>query len=308
MSEASLREHKNCNICGSDEKELLYHWDADVYPHNEIETCSWDGRQSIDLSIVKCKNCGLVFTSPAFKPENLGLVYPADIIPEKIEINSNEKKFVELGDEIKKFLPAGSTLLDVGARYGAFIKRMTSMGYTSFGVEYNPEAVERAKEEGIDGLFTGTIDSLPDALHEETGHRFMDAFVMDDVLEHLTDPVKDITILNGLQEIGGKLFLRQMDLDSWGHRLYGKNWYYLQPAAHMYFFNEDSIKRLLKKVGYRVVSIRRASFMKVLFSFLQNSISGKSEAIINGKPNYLNYRKKLRDMFLVIAEKERNLT
>ena len=80
-----LRESKPCCICNADQHKEVYQWPANYYSHQEFETASWDGRQSLPLSIVKCSSCQMVYTRPSFKLESLSLVYPDDIVPPEIK-------------------------------------------------------------------------------------------------------------------------------------------------------------------------------------------------------------------------------
>jgi hypothetical protein len=100
-----------------------------------------------------------------------------------------------------------------------------------------------------------------------------------------------------------------MDIISLGHSLFRKRWYYLQPAAHMYYFNIKTIKLLLHNFGYKLIKVHRTNPVKNLihtlsrtaYSFIFNT---KHDWQVNNKRMYLADRKKsLDDMFLVIAKK-----
>jgi hypothetical protein len=137
-------EEKKCDICGELEYKTVYQWPANYYPHDIYETASWDGRQLIDIKIVKCKNCGVLYTNPAFKELYLNLVYPDDLV-EKNNLDFNEllqdKKWADIIEYIKKYLPkTTSTIVDIGARYGILVKQLELIGYkNAVGVEFNKD-------------------------------------------------------------------------------------------------------------------------------------------------------------------------
>ncbi len=143
---------------------------------------------------------------------------------------------------------------------------------------------------------------------KKLGIKKVDGIILDDVLEHLINPDKAIKILSEKQEHGNYLFLRQMNYDSLGRKLYGKLWYYFQPSAHMYYFNRTSITRLLNKNSYEIIKIYERNifiniFMTVLMELWQlvfkREIKGGNHKLLT-----LTKRKKsYDDMFLVVARK-----
>lgn len=300
-------EIKPCEICGSQEAKPLYEWPAEYFSHEEYETSSWDGRENIPLKIVSCTNCGLVYTSPSFKEEHLGKVYPEDIIGEDIDLDrrfsENIAKHHDLIEYVKKHRKDG-TFLDIGTRLGVLPYLAQKQGYDAYGIDYN-EAAIRAGRTKFKKLYAGTpATALP-----KTGVEHFDIIVMDDVLEHLVHPIRELNTISKYQKTGGLLFLRQMDLDSQGYKRYGKDWYYLQPAAHQYYFDSKTIKTLLEKAGYTMVKIYRPSNMKntvlTLALRLKRMVSGPDILKENGKLLYLNQRKKtFDDMCLVVAKRE----
>jgi len=310
----NILEEKKCNVCSLNDYKILYQYPADHYNHEIYETASWDGRQSIDLSIVKCNNCGLVFTNPAFKSDYLYLVYPQDIIEESIELTSYIKKnpkYVKLYKISKPYL-VGKNLCDIGTRFGCFpyiINKNTNID--AFGIEYNPSSVQIAIKHDVN-VVEGTIDTLHKIIKQKSIKHLNNIF-MDDVLEHLVDPSKDLKTICDLQNKGDRLFLRQMNLDSLGHKIYKDNWYYIQPAAHMYYFNKESIEKILSKNGYKVIYFYKTNLMINLFLsvlkvikriILSRLLKKPKRWIVNDKLMYLTQRyESFDDMFLVIAEK-----
>lgn len=306
-----LRESKPCCICNADQHKEVYQWPANYYSHQEFETASWDGRQSLPLSIVKCSSCQMVYTRPSFKLESLSLVYPDDIVPPEIkpDVVLKSTKWQAIIDEMKLHLPEGASACDIGTRYGVLVKQLADAGFKSWGVEYNPIAVQKSVELGVSNVFVGVIADIAKICKEQSFSN-VNAFVMDDVLEHLVHPLEDLKVLASVQKSGDFVFARQMDWNSLGHKLYGKKWYYLQPGAHMYFFNADTASKLFDAAGYDIVAIRKASLKTNLRSIFQLAITRVKKLMgrgpiwkINGKEMYLAKRGKLSDMFLVVARK-----
>jgi 2-polyprenyl-3-methyl-5-hydroxy-6-metoxy-1,4-benzoquinol methylase len=315
----NLLEEKLCNICGSDEYKLKYHWKANYYNHQTFETCSWDGRQDIELKIVQCTSCSFMYSRPSFKISALDFVYPIDIIS-GINEQKNQKysklnlsKHLPFLEIIKDNWTPPKRILDIGTRYGELPYLARQANIEAFGIEYNKASVDIAKANGREYIFHGTIRDLPEL--KKTGKiPAFDIVTMDDVLEHLVDANEGIATISSLQKSGDLIITRQMDSDSLGHRLFGKNWYYLQPAAHMFYFNSKTASKLLENNEYRVIKIYKPSiissivetiFMEMKF-LIARIIRRKSNwKAVNGKIMYLSKRKRgFYDMFTIVALKE----
>lgn len=320
-----FREHKPCLNCEKSDYNKVYQWEKNYYDHKKIETCSWDGRQSIDLQVVKCNNCQLVYTNPAFKSEHLDMVYPADLDDDQDD-NKNlpfKKKWTELANIISSHLKEDTIICDIGTRYGQFPDFLKKKGYNAFGIDLNPTFVSIGQSKNFP-IYEGRIESLQQICKKLELKR-INAFVLDDVLEHLCYPRKELEILSSYQQSGDFLFLRQMDYNSLGRKIYGKNWYYFQPAAHMVYFSEETIKPFLDKLGYEVLEIKKSTILESLLYLskiiigdtllflgigqLINKVVGKrlvksSSQYFGGKLNYTSTRGKLKDIFTVIARKK----
>ena len=308
---ADFLEEKPCCVCGDTSRRALYGFPASLYDHGEFETCSWDGRQPIALEVSRCESCGHVYTCPSFREDALDLVYPADIVPPSVDFSAllESPKPDTILQHLRRLQPSG-VLCDVGARYGVLVHRAREWGYDAFGVELNESAVAIAAEAGVP-VAVGRISDIPAVMHAR-GVESVDAFVLDDVLEHLVDPARDLSLLGEVQRPGGYLLTRQMDLDSLGHRWFGSNWYYIQPAAHMNYFNEASARRLLEGAGYELVEVvrppRAQNYLRTLADLAgkraRRMLGRNQDWTVNGRRMYLTERDKSRDdMFLAIARR-----
>jgi 2-polyprenyl-3-methyl-5-hydroxy-6-metoxy-1,4-benzoquinol methylase len=312
--EPALREEKPCLLCGGSDTESAYEFAADFYDHARFETASWDGRQRLPSAIVRCKHCDLLYASPSFRSESLGHVYPKDLVESTLTFDAaraqTRHKHEKLLGQLRRSL-AGGSVCDVGTRYGVLPHLACAAGYDAFGIEYNRASVQVAQSAGVP-VFEGSVQDIPRVL-SETGRAHVDAFVLDDVLEHLVDPAEALRVLRSCQRPGGRLFLQQMDLDSLGHRVFRRHWYYLQPAAHMYYFSEATLSALLHKVGYAVERVVRPALLSNVRRTLSRTLPGAGLKLVRSalpghtprrKPSYLTRRlRSADDMFLVVARR-----
>lgn len=205
-----FRQVKSCAVCGDMRQKVLYAWEANEYPHHQFETCSWDGRQSVPLTIVKCKSCGHIYTSPAFKESALGLVYPEDMIPsdtKKIQQNLDSRKYTTFAALIRGYVANNSVVCDIGTRYGGLPYQLVRSGFTAFGIEYNPESVRIGKAFGAP-VFQGTVEQMSQ-IARAAGCPSIDVVTMDDVSEHLPHPDKDFRAVFDMLPPGGILMALQ---------------------------------------------------------------------------------------------------
>lgn len=310
------REYKKCNYSKSDKNSVIYKYPKNYYPHNKFITHSWDGGLEIDITIVKCNNCGLVYLNPMFKNEYLGMIYPESIIPNQINIesliSSSIHKYSGLVEIITKYTKnvTNNLFFDIGARFGVMSELMSRKGYDAWGIELNKKCVKVANDSGLNKIINGTIHNLPLILKEKKINK-VDIFSLDDVIEHLLDPSSDLKILNSCQEVGGYLFIKTMNWDSIGRILYGKNWYYIH-SQHTYYFTEKSLKVLLEKCGYKVIDVISPKWHLLLknlprqiFKIGKHNIIRKNilKSNIKDKVWFGDIRPKCNDLFIIVAKK-----
>ncbi len=77
-----------------------------------------------------------------------------------------------------------------------------------------------------------------------------DAITMNHVLEHLHDPTRVLRACHRLLKDGGQLWLSTPNIDSYGHRIFGKDWRGLEAPRHLVLFGPDSLNRALRDAGF----------------------------------------------------------
>lgn len=309
-------EAKPCNLCGGSQFEEVVSYPPLHFDHRRYETAGWDGRQAIPLSVARCTACHLVMSRPSFREDALDLVYPGDLVPEPSDeelarhFDPTAHKFHEMARHVARHCQPGATVIDVGARYGVFAWILREQyGFEAHGLEMSPASVAFGRHR-FAFLHEGTIADLQD-VRRRAGIAAIDAFVLDDVVEHLVDPARDLRRLAEALAPSGRLFLRQMDHQSLGRRLFRREWYYYAPAAHMYYFDRTTLGRMLEATGYRVEAVYRPppvlTIVKTLLKTLPQQVarSVRARRRRDGREHFLVHRFRSHDdMFVVVARRD----
>jgi len=92
-----------------------------------------------------------------------------------------------------KSLPSGTKILDIGTATGMLGRRCVGLGFILRGIEPVPEWAEQAKEY-YDEIIPLSLDHISD---DFIAHQ--DVIILADVLEHTTDPEKNLRKIVELQ-------------------------------------------------------------------------------------------------------------
>ncbi len=115
------------------------------------------------------------------------------------------------------------------------------------GVELSQKGVDIGKEHGLNIVCGDVTDINYDAYNVVT---------MWDVIEHLKDPNKTIQYINKLLTKDGFLFITTGNVESSVAGVTGKHWYLMTPPAHLFYFSEETITKLLEQNNFKVLDIK----------------------------------------------------
>jgi SAM-dependent methyltransferase len=136
------------------------------------------------------------------------------------------------------------TILDVGCGHGVFLSLMAKRGWAVKGVDFDEAAVSAARRlYGID-VRVGTVD-----VFVENAETF-DVVTASHVIEHVPNPIEFLTKCRRLLKPGGCFVLRTPNVDSIGHRRYGRYWRGLEPPRHLHLFTVNALERCGRIAGF----------------------------------------------------------
>lgn len=148
--------------------------------------------------------------------------------------------------------PPAERVVDIGCGEGHLCGELRRAGWpTVVGVDVSRARIERAKVVYPAGEFY-------DRPIEQTGvpDASFDLIVMDNVIEHLPEPVTHLATLRRFLKPRGRIVVITPDMTSGHFRLLGRRWTpELAPHAHIYLFSPPSMRRLLSNAGYSVDAV-----------------------------------------------------
>lgn len=137
------------------------------------------------------------------------------------------------------------SMFEVGCATGFFMNLAEQKGWQTEGIDISEYAVKKTKEKGL-AASVGTLDSYSAA-------KKFDAVVMQDVIEHVKDPVDNIKKAAGLLAEKGLFVLTTPDAGSLWARVWGKRWHAFVPPQHLFYFSIKNISSVLEKNGFQVI-------------------------------------------------------
>jgi len=168
---------------------------------------------------------------------------PASFLPQRPRKVSKSHRELALLER----LTAGRRLLDVGCSYGFFLDTAQRRGWSAAGVELSPESSQFARERYGLEVHTGSVADAP----YEAGT--FDVVTIRHVLEHVPDPGTLITEAWALLQPGGLLAIAVPNFGSLVARLFGPEWWWIDPPTHLFYFTRATLTRLLAKQGFQPV-------------------------------------------------------
>jgi 2-polyprenyl-3-methyl-5-hydroxy-6-metoxy-1,4-benzoquinol methylase len=229
---------KKCSICNKKTAKVFRNNVKSVYSNKAYD-------------VMECTNCRHFFTNPTFSQSDLDDIYIDKYSYDAHSLIYREKRMRarRYASEIAKLSGARSAL-EVGCMHGLLLTELQIQGLRVSGVELDPEAVKFCKERGLDVTHSSVENHL-----RKAGNKH-DVIIMSHVIEHIADPIKQLTELRKRMSNNGKLVLITPNSHAKTRKLFGRYWGYWQVPVHINHFNIDSIKEMLEKSGFTLTDTK----------------------------------------------------
>lgn len=316
---------KNCLVCGSEERTLLYEDLTDQV----FKTAP--GR----WTLYKCEFCGSAYLDPRPNQATIGLAYGCYYTHEgqdhpiirrighvrtvlhdwlngymNVRYGLKRQPASLLGAWIIPMIPPlqaaadaecrhsprppknGGSLLDIGCGNGRFLMLAREMGWNAEGIDLDFKAVETACQRGLT-VRQGGINLLS---AEKEKYDFI---TLSHVIEHVHQPIDLLRNIYRLLKPGGILWLETPNLNSLGHTRFSASWRDLDPPRHLTLFTPDSMYHALHQTAFeRIQQHWRGMILYTIFS-ASEAISRREKsfkASYKGKPPYFALKAEFKEM------------
>lgn len=260
-----------------------------------------------EFTVVKCKTCGLMRTTPRPIPEAIGLYYPDDYGP-YIGTHVDRTKPQKTSGIINLLKPVVRSLikfntnalpvlvpgrmLELGCASGSFMHQMARQGWQVQGIEFSEKAAQAASHLGYH-VFTGPLETAP------TPEEPFDLIVGWMVLEHLHDPIGCLKKLRKWAKPGAWLVLSVPNAGSLEFAIFKDKWYALQLPTHLHHFTPQTLRRVLQAGGWKMEKVLHQRVLSNLIASIGYLLRDRGliklgQLLVNyperaGRLNYLLY-------------------
>jgi 2-polyprenyl-3-methyl-5-hydroxy-6-metoxy-1,4-benzoquinol methylase len=234
-------ENVSCSLCGKKNNYRLF------------IANDWRFNPQKKFQVVKCRNCGLIYINPRPKQEEIGNFYPEESYWGCLGQNERSKKEIlenygEIYQLVKDCKPRPGRVLDVGCGSGELLSLLKKDGWQCFGVEINPKAASYVKK-----LWQIDVKNKELKKNDFPAKNF-DVIVLSHVLEHLPDPIQTLKIVRTALKDDGTLVIAVPNIRSINAKIFRSYWYALDVPRHLLHFNSETLQKMLRRAGFKIIS------------------------------------------------------
>jgi len=256
-----------------------------------------------------CLSCGMMTVDEVYNPTELRNLYgPAYFSGDEYQdylgdAEIHRRTLSHHAKALRKYVPAGSTILEVGCAYGLFLDEIAADYPQNMGIDICEDVITHAATRGHQ-VSTKDISQFSD--------NSFDAVCLWDTLEHLPQPASMIRHCSRILKSGGYLLLTTGDFGSMVAKLRGLKWRQIHPPTHLHYFTRKSLRLLSDNSDLHVVrfgtqpnSHRVRSVLKTI-SRKNGPLSSLSKMALRLSPQWLQNTAitiNLLDTLIMVARK-----
>ena len=201
-----------------------------------------------------CRDCGLGYCEPFKNPGAEYYEHNTDQYSVTLDERTDPMSFEydEALSFLRRAMPRGARLLDVGCGSGGFLFRTRAVGFDASGVDFNAARAAALKERGFD-VFAG---GLPDFARSARRGSF-DAVTLFEVIEHVDDLGAWLEAAKSLLKPGGVFVVGTPNRDRTFDPFQGPGLEAIDnPPHHLTRWSAAALSGALSRHGFEVLECR----------------------------------------------------
>lgn len=225
-------EHRDCPVCSNDDCITIFTKEGGTY--------------------VKCKNCSMIYTNPAFTDSALNDYYSINHDLQSTIVENDQEFYLSLYNKGLKSIESTNTskdkILDIGCSSGVFLDLAKQNGWLTYGIELNSkEAAYASKKKHI--VHTQLLENI-------SFDTKFDAITMWDVFEHLKDGEYYLNLMKNLLNKDAVIFLQIPSSDSLAAKILREKCNVFDGLEHVNLYGVKTIDMLTQKCGLEIIGIQ----------------------------------------------------
>jgi len=200
------------------------------------------------FNVVRCKNCGLLYTNPRPKPATISKYYPESY---SNFLLSNRffslLRHVVFGNELNLFsniVKKNSRVLEIGCGTGEYLSYLKHKGYEVEGIELSKYCIDTAWNKYGLNIKQGTIFDY------KNKENYFDLIIMRHVLEHVPDPLETIKAIYKMLKENGTFFCLIPNAASYDAKIFKQYWRGFELPRHYFHYDPKVLKKIFEQEGF----------------------------------------------------------
>jgi 2-polyprenyl-3-methyl-5-hydroxy-6-metoxy-1,4-benzoquinol methylase len=194
--------------------------------------------------LIKCKKCDFIFMNKIPTDTELQEHYSTYSYTEDQSINPlTLESYNELLDHFEKYRKSNN-IIDIGCGQGWFLEAAKQKGWNVFGTEYSKKAIELCIKKGLN-MKEGVINPL----HYKNIE--FDVVFSSEVLEHINNPISELSIIYNLLRKGGLLYLTTPNFNCYLRYQLKDKYDIISYPEHLSYYTNKTLNKVLSQTGFK---------------------------------------------------------
>lgn len=263
-----------------------------VCDFDNFEELSEKDRTGLTMSVVICKNCGLIQTNPRMSEINYLEFYENEYRPfyhsrdvPTDEFFDNQYKhgkliYEFLSNAIKEDIK-DKFIIEIGTGAGGILQYFKEKDNQVLGIDLDSNYITFGKQKGLN-LVIGTVEYLSKI-------KKPDIVIYSHVLEHISNPINELNKLKKNLHENSLIYIEVPGIKHL-HLSYKQDFLRYLQFPHLYHFTLNSLFNCLKKSGFELIAGNEIILSLFKVGKIQNSYSNE----YNSNMHFLTNLEKIR--------------